>query len=228
MLDQAIKAAGGANKLKQLQRLTCKLKGVGVFPGDRERELRFTAHVEGFEHCRLDGVSAFGRDDVVMAVFNPESKHQTGWLDQPTDIKLGSTVILGAGSNHDMYAIRLAQLLVPLQGKAFELSSLGEHKIDKRLTVGLKFGHDDRPSLDLYFDKETGLPAKAQIQVPIKSGGMENLLPDEIFFDDWKELNGAKYFSKLTIHRDGKKRLELEVTDITPQESFDAKIFTKP
>lgn len=230
VLDKAIKAAGGADKLNKLARVTCRAKGIAVFPvgSGKEQDISFTASLQGLDQCRLDALTAYNRENFAIAVFKREYKDLEGWLDRPVDIKAGSTLLPGAGFGHDLYAVRLAQWLVPLQDKAFELSTLGELKVGQRQTVGIKFGHKNGLYLDLFFDKETGLPAKAQMQVPVKIAGVENVILDEYFFDDYKEFEGIKHCTKFTFHRDGKKRLEVELSDITPQEKFDEKIFAKP
>lgn len=230
ILDKAITAGGGKDKLNRLAKITCRAKGVVVLPvgTENERDISFIASLQGVDHCRLDSMTLYNRDNAAIVVFQPEYKDEEGWLDKPVDIKLGSTLVPGAGFGHALYAIRLAQWLVPLQDQEFERTALGELKVGERQTVGIKFGHKNGLYLDIYFDKEAGLPVKAQMQVPVKTDGVENVLLNEYFFDNYKEVGGIMHFTKLTFHRDGKKRLEVEVSDVAPQEQFDAKIFAKP
>ena len=121
-------------------------------------------------------MTLYNRDNAAIVVYQPEYKDQEGWLDKPVDIKLGSTLVPGAGFGHALYAVRLAQWLVPLQDEEFERTALGELKVGERQTVGIKFGHKNGLYLDLYFDKEAGLPVKAQMHVPVKTNGVENVL----------------------------------------------------
>lgn len=229
ILDKAITAAGGKDKLNKLAKITCRAKGVAVLPGgENERAISFIASLQGVDHCRLDSMTINNRDNAAIVVFRPEYKDEEGWLDKPVDIKLGSTLIPGAGFGHVLYAVRLAQWLVPLQDEEFERTALGELKVGERQTVGIKFGHKNGLYLDLYFDKEAGLPVKAQMQVPVKTDGVENVLLNEYFFDNYKEVGGITHFTKFTVHRDGKKRLEVELSEVAPQEQFDPKIFAKP
>lgn len=221
VLKKAIDASGGEDKLNQLKALTCKAKGVVVF-GDSDLAVSFTASLQGLDQCRLDVEKA------IVVVHNRKLKGLDGWFDSGNDVARGSTQIPGAGFDQGLYAMRLAQLLVPLQSKEFRMSPIGEINIGQRPAVGITFSHKDNPDLALYFDKETSLPVKGQMPVSIKVNGNLQTVSDEFTFAEYKDREGLRHFTKLTFEREGKKRLDVELSDLAPQEKLDDQMFEKP
>ena len=57
-------------------------------------------------------------------------------------------------------------------------------------------------------------------------GGKE--VTEETFFEDYKEVQGVKQATKLTVKRDGKLYLEGEMSDYQYSETLDASVFAKP
>ena len=50
----------------------------------------------------------------------------------------------------------------------------------------------------------------------------------DVFYSDYKEVDGIKRAMKTKILRDGKKFLEMETSDFKPVEKLDDKVFAKP
>jgi len=123
-------------------------------------------------------------------------------------------------------AIRLAQDLTALRDKDVTLSHLGEVKIDDRVAVGLKVVAKGQPDVDLFFDKETLLPARAEVRVLEPGDANETVYA--FYFADYKEVDGVKLFGKLTLKRDDKTSLEMELSDFRPREALDEGTFDRP
>ena len=70
-----------------------------------------------------------------------------------------------AAFREGLRGLRLAETLVPLTGKEYALSSLGELKVNGRPAVGIKAKKKGAADLDLWFDKKTRLPVKAEMRV---------------------------------------------------------------
>ena len=51
---------------------------------------------------------------------------------------------------------------------------------------------------------------------------------DENFYDDYKDVGGRKFFTKMKVVRDGKTMIESIVSDQKTAEKLDAKLFEKP
>ena len=124
--------------------------------------------------------------------------------------------------------MRLAQHLTALTDPKYQLSSLGELKIGERLAVGIKVAEKDRPDLDLFFDKDTCLPLRIEVRIkePAPLGGME--MTHAVYFEDYKDFDGLKHFTKLTLKRDDKSLIELELSEVKRQPKLDDSVFAKP
>jgi hypothetical protein len=59
--------------------------------------------------------------------------------------------------------------------------------------------------LSLYFDKATGLPARADIPFKIKKNGDETTV--SLLFSDYKEIDGVKHSTKITVPPEPQKTL---------------------
>src|SRR5262249_37172471 len=118
------------------------------------------------------------------------------------------------------------ETLVPLlKDKGFTLSSLGEVKVNDKPAVAVKVAFKGKKDINLYFDKDTGLP--------VKRDGMgidQNLkeVMQEVYYSDYKEFDGLKRPTKVVIHQDGKKFMEAEVTEMKFVDKFDDSEFGKP
>src|SRR5438445_710840 len=83
---------------------------------------------------------------------------------------------------------------------------------------------DDQPALsaqitrkgmrdvNLYFDKATGLPARADMTA--RDVFMDGEVAHEFLFSEYKEFDGVKTYTKLVWNKDGKKYLERELGEI--------------
>jgi len=56
--------------------------------------------------------------------------------------------------------------------------------------------------------------------------GKESL--QETFFSDYQETEGVRRARQVQVKRDGKKWLDLEVTDVTVAANLDDQVFAKP
>src|SRR5262249_50759449 len=122
--------------------------------------------------------------------------------------------------------VRLPQNLTALRGKDVELSHLGEVKVNDRTAIGLKVATKGRPDVDLFFDKETALPLRAEVRV--KEPGQANEILYAFDFADYKDVNGVKLFGKMTFKRDDKTFMEMEFSDFQLQEKLGDDTFAKP
>jgi outer membrane lipoprotein-sorting protein len=220
IIDKAIKAAGGEAKLTKLQAVSMKAK-VTAQDGNQEMTINMEGSLLAFDKARID--MEMTRDGMVhkaLVVINGDK----GWAKHDNKVEEAPQDILEA-IRQVMYSLRLTQRLVPLKDKTFKLSALGESKIGDHAAVGVQVAHKDYKDLNLYFDKETGLPAKLQMQIK-EPGGQD--VSYEFTFGDYKEIDGLKHFTKITFTRDGKKFMEAELSDIKPQEKLEDNLFAKP
>ena len=222
LVDKALKAAGGADKLAKFKACTFKGKG-NVTEGNKEGTFTAEGSFRGGTHWRMEmEANVDGQNRQVILVFDG----QKAWA-RPKDRDAmeapEEAIAVIKELTHVMY---LAQTLAPLKGKDYKLAPLGEVKINDRATLGMKVTPKDRKEINLYFDKETGHLAKCEMNIVDMKDGQE--VSHEYFFSDHKDMDGVKHFSKIVFKRDGKKFFDAELSEVKAQDKLDDNLFVKP
>jgi hypothetical protein len=216
ILDKAIKALGGEEKLAKAKAATWKTKGKISF-GDNDNEFKGEATVEGLEHCRQVFEGDLGKFVMVVA-------GDKGWMvfgENSTAMEKDPL----ANAKRDMYLQMIPVTLLPLKDKDFKVEAAGEEKVDGKPAVGLKVTAPDKKDFTIYFDKESGLPVKLAAKV-MDFGGAE--VAQETTYTDYKEFDGIKKATKIVVQRDGKKFLEQLISDFKVLDKVDPKTFVEP
>ncbi len=231
LLDKAIKAMGGEAKLAALKVAIIKTKGTFLFldriettfsdewfvDGDRYR-IYLTGEVKGQQGQQF-------RESVVI-------NGDQGWLgeDQTGRTRDLPRALLTA-AKESLYTVRLVHRLPTLKSKPFELTPLGEIKVGDRQAVGLKVTQKGYPEVCLYFDQQTGLPAKSEVRLrefDIQAGAAGPIVTYAFNFVEHKDYDGLRHFSKVTLQRDGKQFYESTVVDISPLDQLNRVLFDRP
>ncbi len=223
VVDRAIQAMGGKDRLAPCRAVTWKGKGsVHLDAATATFTDEISARGLGRYNWQLSA-EVDGRSIGLAVVFNGEK----GWLrpdnaDEAQEFPKPIAPVFRA----DLRAVRLAQHLLPLTDKAYRLSPLGELKVGERPAVGVKVSHKDWPDLDLFFDKETGLPVRAEQRLKEGPDGPE--VVHSLTFAAYKEAAGLKHFTRVAMRRDDKLTVETEATEVSFPEKLDDSAFEKP
>jgi hypothetical protein len=219
IIDKAIHASGGAEKLAKYKAATWKGKGK-IHVGDVEIEFTVQAAAQPPKQSRVKSQGEFsGTKFERTQVVNGDK----GWISL-TDHTEEMPEDQLAAAKEDLYAGWVA-MLIPLKDAAFQLAPLPEIKVGERPAVGVKVSYPGHQDINLYFDKEKGLLVKVQRRVKDMMG---QEVDQETFYTDYKEENGLLHPRKQKAKRDGKDFLEIEITEYKPVEQLDASVFTKP
>jgi hypothetical protein len=214
VVDQAIKAAGGADNLAKQATTTWTETGKYYGMGDG---VPFTGKyaMAGPDRFRMEIENFF------TLIYNGEK----GWIKAGGDTK-EMTPEEHATQKHDHQAGWIAHL-VPLKDKAFTLTALGESKVDNNPAVAVKVTRKGYPEVKLYFDKKTHLLVKSTWRT--KAPEMQYKEVDaEMYYSNYKEVQGAKVPMKLVMKRDGKVFVEAEVQDMKVVDKLDSSLFDRP
>jgi hypothetical protein len=219
LVDRAVQAQGGAERLAKFPAVTGKLKGTYYGLGDG---VAFTGEfaAQGADRNRLVIEAETGGQKLrLVQVLNGER----GWVQVNDDTEELDKEAL-AEAREQAY-VEWVATLVPLRDrKRFSFSPLGEIKIDGRPAAGVRVSSAGRIDVNLYFDKATGLLAKTETRS--KEDGEE--VTEEALVGEYKEVQGMKQATRLTIRRDGQLYMKCEVTDYRLAERLDATLFAKP
>ncbi len=215
ILEKAIKAHGGEEKLTKEKAVTMKIKG--KFYGMGEEGIDYTLDVSITPTKKRIDLEASGFK--FLQVFNGEK----GWKKFGDDVSDMDKDDI-AEFKEQLYQDKVGTLVPLLKDKDFKLSSLGEAKIDKKPAVGIKVSSKDHRDIDLFFDKDTGLLVKTEATV--KDMGQE--YKQESIMSDYKEFDGRKVPTKILINRDGKKFVDGETLEYKHHEKLEDNVFGKP
>lgn len=223
LLDKAIKAQGLDAGQNPLQALGWRSRGKYLVNDLVEVSFTQEGIAKGTDRFRID-LAGEVTDMTFTEVW--VVNRDKGWLkesinqDKTSDLPKDLLVPVKEG----FHAIRIAQLLPALREKPYVLSPLGELKIGAHETVGIRVGRKDHRDVNLYFDKKTSLPLKSEVRL-VEWKGQE--VTYEFAFGDFKDHDGRKHFSRITVKREGKLLLETELRELKPQEIEDS-AFNKP
>jgi len=151
--------------------------------------------------------------------------------DKAWESALGMTQEM-TGEKHEyfmnqVYNLGVTSLLPLLRDKEFKLATGGEKEVNGKKTVLVTVTRDKKPAVTLYFDKTTGLLAKSETKVKDQFQDWKEVT-EEVYFSDYKDVNGKKHFGKMKIVRDGKTMIESTISDQKTADKLDAKLFEKP
>lgn len=118
--------------------------------------------------------------------------------------------------------------LTPLNhDKQFKLSSVVGKKVNDKETLGVLIERKDKPETTLYFDKESGLLVKSEVNVKDEFQGWKEVL-QEVYYEDYKASGDFKIFTRMRVVRDGKQFIDSKPSEPKLSEKLDPKLFEKP
>lgn len=126
-----------------------------------------------------------------------------------------------------VYTLNVTMLWPLLADKEFKLATAGEKDVGGKKAVGVKVTRDKKPTVTLYFDNATGLLVKSEATVKDEFQGWKEV-PEETYYEDYKDVGGKKFFAKMRIVRDGKPMIVSILSDHKLADKLDPKLFDKP
>lgn len=220
ILDKAIKALGGEEKLAKAQKATWKTKGVITFMGS-DNEFTTTSSVNGLSQFRQEFEGDFGGNKIMGVTVVNGDKGWRVFMDNKTELDKDS--LANEKRNYSLSVIPMT--LLDLKGKDFKVENGGEEKVGDKAQVGLKVTGADGKDFRLFFDKESGLPVRLVAKV---SGFDGAEFTQETTLSDYKEVGGIQKAMKVKSTRDGEKFIEQQITEFKVLDKVDAKTFGEP
>jgi hypothetical protein len=223
LVEKAIKAYGGEDKLSKVKALTSKAKGTYYGTGDAIAFTQSTS-LQFPDKTRVEVKGEVnGEKFTLIEVFNG---------DKAWESKKGNTEELTkdglAEAKEGIYVQRVARLY-PLLEKGYTLTPIDEVRVGDKPAVGVKVAHKDHRDINLLFDKKTSLLIKIETQVKdLTDKDKPKEVTQELFFAAYKDVDGIPQPHKMTIMRDRKKFVEAEMTEIKIVDKLEDKLFDKP
>lgn len=220
VIDKAIKAHGGEANLDKHKASQTKTKGKVEREGNT---IDFVEEVTLHLPNKFKSVSEFefmGAHKIIVgfdgsqAWLNADGNDISMMFDKLTDLMKEQAYILEAA--------RLSKL----KDKRFELTSLGESKVQDKPAMGVRVGSKGHMDLNLYFDKNSGLLVKVEYRTLDLASNQE--INEERIITEYQDKDGMKVPKKAIVNRDGKKYLEVEVVEVKFLNDIDDTQFSKP
>lgn len=225
IVEKAIKAHGGEEKLAKLKKIRAKATGTINLGADVPFALATVWQSPDHLKNTVKLESSKQPATLVETIAGGDS-----WSSR--DGKAGPLTSIKLDELRTQAHVRRLLLLTPLlHGKTHELSELSERRIDDRPAVGVRVRSPGEREVKLYFDKETGRLVKLERRFHDEAAKKEVLR--EEFFRDYKDIDGVPTARKQVWHHDGKKVLEMTFAEvhypnrIAPAEFADPRPFTR-
>jgi hypothetical protein len=219
VLDKAIKAHGGADKLNKAKGQTAKAKGkmelLGGLEFTQESAIQHPDKMREVVHLTVNGMNID-----VTTVYNGEQ----GWINT-----MGQTMPLEGAI---LEAVKDAMDTMALSRLAFagskdlRLSLLGESKVNDKSVIGVKISRPGHKDVNMYFDKGTGLLTKFEHRVKDAQSGQE--VAEERIILEYQDVDGMKVAKKVMVNRDDKKYMEADILEVKLTDKLDSSLFEKP
>ena len=220
ILEKAIKAHGGADKLDKERASQSRAKGTLDVNG---MTLEITQESITFKGKFKETVSfsVGGTDVTVIAGFDGKDGFvKANGMDVPLTDEIKKEL------NEASHLMTILKPTVLKDKKLVELKSLGEIKFDTKKLFGVKVTSKDRRDCEVYFDTQTGLITRIHRTVFDMSQNKE--VPEERIITEYSDVDGIKVAKKILINRDGKKHTELEVQEAKFLDKVEDSTFEKP
>jgi len=218
LIEQAIKAHGGAEELKKAQVSVSQFKGKIQSPVG---ELDVSGEVASDKDLRQRvaiQIEIMGNKVDILTVL----KKDGGWI-KANDAVLDLNADQIAEAREQTHGHWVATL-VPLLGPEYKLAGRGEVKVQDKPAYGVIVSRADRRDVQLFFDKETHLLVKTEQRVKDESG---KEMTEESYFSNYQEKD-ARQPLKVSVRRDDMPYMEAEVTSFQTRDKLEDSLFEKP
>jgi hypothetical protein len=220
LIDKAIKAHGGEKALEKTKAIQVKSKGTVHQPTG---ELAFTSEDYWQSPDKFKNVikaTIMGKAYTEVKAFDGKK----GWIQTNDVVKDFDDKTLEV-IKEAIYAEQVGQLLI-LKDKKFKLAPLGEVKVEGRPAVGVRVSSKGHKDVNLFFDKAKHLLVKSEVRLT-KPGSDQEITQEKIYLD-YKKVDDVQMPTKAIVLMDGKKLVDVVVTETQFVDGFDASVFAKP
>jgi outer membrane lipoprotein-sorting protein len=212
LIDRAIKAMGGQEKLESIHAVQAKTKGT-INIGGTESPMNGQLTGQGFDHYRLEFEGEFGGGKIKgVTVINGKK----GWRKLNDEVAALDEEAM-RGEKQTVYIQLAVGNPTVLKGKEFKVSKAEKSTITVTGPDGKEFS--------IEFDKDSGLPIKVVAKV-LGFGGEE--VQQETTYSAYKDFGGIRKATKTESKRDGEPFLKSELIDFKALDKVDPKTFDEP
>lgn len=220
VIDKAITAMGGQEKLAKAEMISWKTQGKMTF-NDNTNDVKTQVTFKGLTHFRSEMDGEFNGNAFKGVTVLASDK---GWRKFGENLNEMEGDAL-ANQKRTVYLQVIPVTLVPLKGKGFKVESAADEKVGDKPAAVVKVTGPDGKDFKLFFDKESGLPVKLTATV---AGFQGNEFNQETTFSAYKDFDGIKKATKIESKRNDQRYIEQEITDFKVLDKVEADAFAEP
>lgn len=225
LIAKALKASGGAEKIKAFQAARFKSKGTLTLPSGLSAKIsQETSYQLPNKFKDSMQLEINNRNFDVVTVYDGKN----GWLSLNGTIKTLDKETQARFIKEMKEAAHMLQVtrLLNLSDKKYKLAPIGKVKVNGRDAFGVKVTSKGFRDINLFFDAKSGLIVKSERRVLDTQSGQE--MSEERFVTEYMTVQGMQIPKKVVVKRDGKKFMEVEVIEASLLKKIDADEFVKP
>ncbi len=220
VIDKAIKALGGEEKLGKAKATSWKTKGK-ISIGGNESDITTKVTIQGLDHYRQELEGEFGGNPVKGVTVLAGDKGWRKFGDNSRELEGDSL----ANQKRIVYLEVIGAIVLPLKEKGFKIDATTEEKVGDKPAVAIKATGPDGKDFQLFFDKESGLPVKQVAKVAGRNG---EDYTQETTYAKYKDFDGINVATRVESTRNGEKFIEQDRSDFKVADKFDAATFAQP
>jgi outer membrane lipoprotein-sorting protein len=221
ILEKAVKAHGGIDKLTKLHKSAVQVKSKGKVNQAGGIDITLETSAQGGKSRQvIEGEVANTKFKQVVLFDGKKLRIFVNDKEFKVDDKK-----MVAEVKEQAYAEKVVGLLF-FKEKGFKMEPLGEAKVNGKAALGIRVSSEGHRDVNLFFDKEKGLLVKTENQTIDFMSGEEK--SQEKIFNDYKEMDGHLQPTKVVVLQGGKELMTLEIEEVKIVDKFDDDTFTKP
>jgi len=221
IIKKAIKAQGGEDKLTQFRAGRWKGHGTLILKGQRLPLTLESVYQLPDKYKTTMQFEVQGNKIGVIQVLEGDK----GWMSgQGRTLALEGDLL--KAFKEEFYSVNVEMLVPLLREKGYTLSKLEEIKVDGKPAVGVKVAAKDHKDIELYFDKDSVLPVRT-VRSTLDAETMQEATA-EVIYSGIKEFDGLKWPTKMVVNQDGKKLMEVEITEFKKLDKIQPSEFARP
>jgi hypothetical protein len=221
ILDKAVQALGGEEKLTKIEAAVWKGKGKIIIGDNQEHEFTSQTIAQGFDRFRsqLEVEGVVGRQLRMLSVLNRDKVWlSVGGMALKPDHAL-------AGLKRNAYFALIPVTVVPLKGLGFKVQATGEEQVDGEPAVVLKVTCPDGSDMAISFNKNSGRPVKAAGKVFALD---DREVMQETTYSAYRNFGGIHVATRLEVKIDGKPYRRQELTEFKVLDKVEPSTFSTP
>jgi zinc protease len=215
LLDRAVAAKGGLERLRAIKRLTARTTTAMTMPDGRTEMAESTTYLEYPNHVRVETKLPTAS---TLQVYDGEH----AWVRDPRGVQeIPPQYVrdLKTSLRRDTIAMLLAAVDGSIRARA--LPDVKDQS--GRVHHALELSSNDLDPIVVYIDPKTGLIAK---QTYVTGGPGQPVIEES--FADYHVVDGVQIAYTASVRVAGKPTLERHISEITINPSFDASLFRRP